>query len=38
MLPETSCELLNRYLDRSALIGTLEDQSIGYFKNWLDGK
>jgi hypothetical protein len=35
MLPETSCELLNRYLDRSTLIGTLSQPSIGLYSSML---
>lgn len=31
LLPETSCELMNRFLDRGSVIGTLDDPDIGYF-------
>ena len=31
LVPETSCELFNKYLDRGLLIGTPDDRSIGYF-------
>jgi hypothetical protein len=31
LLPETSCEKMNKYLDRASLIGTLENPRIGYF-------
>lgn len=31
LLPETSCEEFNRFLDRALLIGTLQNPSIGYF-------
>lgn len=31
LLPETCCETGNRYLDRAMLIGTLNEQEIGYF-------
>lgn len=31
LLPETSCEVRNSLLDRAAIVGTLEDKSIGYF-------
>lgn len=31
LLPETSCENKNMLLDRGLLIGTLDDNSIGYF-------
>ena len=31
LLPETSCEVNNVFLDRAMLIGTPEDDSVGYF-------
>lgn len=31
ILPETSCEEFNRFLDRGLVVGTLEDPSLGYF-------
>jgi hypothetical protein len=31
MLPETSCELINRYLDRATLVGTLTNPEIGLY-------
>lgn len=31
MLPETSCELINRYLDRATLIGTLTNPELGLY-------
>lgn len=31
LLPETSCEYHNRFLDRALLTGTVEDPSVGYF-------
>lgn len=31
LLPETSCEEFNRFLDRGLVIGTFEDPSLGYF-------
>lgn len=31
LLPETSCEKMNKYLDRAAVIGTLNDAQIGLF-------
>jgi hypothetical protein len=31
LVPETSCEIFNKLLDRATLIGELEDQSIGLF-------
>lgn len=34
LLPETSCEHKNMYLDRGLMIGTLDDSTIGYFNNY----
>ncbi|WP_030728600.1 DUF1998 domain-containing protein [Streptomyces sp. NRRL S-237] len=31
LLPETSCEQFNRFLDRALLIGTPQDPEIGFF-------
>ena len=31
LLPETCCELGNRFLDRGITVGTFDDQSMGYF-------
>jgi hypothetical protein len=31
LLPETSCEVQNRLLDRAMLVGTLENFDMGYF-------
>lgn len=33
LLPETSCEEFNRFLDRGLVIGTLDDPSLGYFSD-----
>ena len=33
LLPETSCEEGNRFLDRATLIGTQDDPSLGYFSD-----
>lgn len=33
LLPETSCENKNMYLDRGLMIGTLDDNTIGYFSD-----
>jgi hypothetical protein len=33
LLPETSCENSNRLLDRALLVGTLENDCIGYFND-----
>lgn len=34
LLPETSCENKNMYLDRGLMIGTLDDNTIGYFSDY----
>ncbi len=31
LVPETSCEAFNSYLDRAMLTGTIENKEIGYF-------
>lgn len=36
LLPETSCEVQNRLLDRAMLVGTLEDPEMGYFSGLLE--
>jgi hypothetical protein len=33
LLPETSCEEFNRFLDRGFVIGTFDDPSLGYFSS-----
>lgn len=33
LLPETSCEEFNRFLDRGLVIGTLDDPKLGYFSD-----
>jgi hypothetical protein len=33
LLPETSCEEFNRFLDRGLVVGTLEDDTLGYFSD-----
>lgn len=33
LLPETSCEKMNKFLDRAALVGTLQDPSSGLFSS-----
>lgn len=33
LLPETSCEEFNRFLDRGLVIGTFDDPALGYFSN-----
>ncbi|MGH7755990.1 MAG: DrmB family protein, partial [Vulcanimicrobiaceae bacterium] len=32
LIPETSCEIGNRYLDRATLVGTVISSGIGYFR------
>lgn len=33
LLPETSCEEFNRFLDRGLVIGTFADDTLGYFSS-----
>jgi hypothetical protein len=33
LLPETSCEEFNRFLDRGMVIGTFSDPNLGYFSD-----
>jgi hypothetical protein len=35
MVPETSCELHNRFLDRALLVGDEHDRSLGFFASLL---
>jgi hypothetical protein len=34
LLPETSCEEFNRFLDRGLVIGTFDDPTLGYFSSF----
>ena len=34
LLPETSCEQFNRFLDRGIVVGTFTDPTLGYFSGW----
>jgi hypothetical protein len=34
LLPETSCEEFNHFLDRGLVIGTFENPDLGYFSNF----
>lgn len=34
LLPETSCEEFNRFLDRGLVVGTLGDPNLGYFSDF----
>ena len=36
LLPETSCEMGNRLLDRGLLVGTADDPGIGFFSTVID--
>lgn len=35
LLPETSCEEFNRFLDRGLVIGTFDDPTLGYFSEFV---
>lgn len=37
LLPETACETINNGLDRAAVVGVPENQSVGYLSELLDG-
>ena len=37
LIPETSCEEGNRLLDRGLMIGTLDDEEIGFFSKVMQG-
>ena len=32
LVPETACEVFNRFLDRGLVVGTLTEPEIGFFK------
>jgi hypothetical protein len=34
LIPETSCEEFNRFLDRGLVVGTFEDPSLGFFSDF----
>lgn len=36
LLPETSCEEFNVFLDRGLVVGTFEDKSMGFYSGWLN--
>jgi hypothetical protein len=36
MLPETSCENMNRYIDRATVVGTIEHPEAGLLSIWAD--
>jgi len=38
LLPETSCEDYNVFLDRGLVVGTFENSSIGLFSSWVIDK
>lgn len=35
LLPETSCEEFNVFLDRALIVGTLKNSDIGFYSQWL---
>ncbi|WP_258111680.1 DUF1998 domain-containing protein [Alicyclobacillus sp. SP_1] len=35
LLPETSCEEFNVFLDRGLLVGTFENREMGFFSRWI---
>ena len=37
LLPETSCELFNRLLDRNLVVGSPEGETYGFFSDIIDG-
>jgi len=36
LVPETSCEEMNRFLDRALVVGTLDDPSVGFFRGLVE--
>ncbi|MEV0054326.1 DUF1998 domain-containing protein [Saccharopolyspora shandongensis] len=34
LLPETACEEFNRFLDRGLVVGTLDDEQVGFFSSF----
>ncbi len=36
LLPETSCALRNCLLDRTAVVGRIDNTSLGFFGRWMD--
>nr|WP_051527194.1 DUF1998 domain-containing protein [[Eubacterium] cellulosolvens] len=34
LVPETSCEKYNAFLDRGLIVGTFENQKDGFYSNW----
>ncbi|PLR81624.1 hypothetical protein CVD25_20865 [Bacillus canaveralius] len=36
LLPETSCEEYNVFLDRGLVVGTFEDRQLGFYSNWIN--
>ncbi|MGW4343209.1 DrmB family protein [Micrococcus luteus] len=37
LVPETSCEEFNRFLDRGLVVGTFDDPTLGYFSTYAKG-
>ena len=38
LIPETSCEEFNIFLDRGCVVGTFDNREIGFYSNYLNGK
>ena len=38
LIPETSCEEFNVFLDRGVVVGTCEDEQMGFYSDFLFGK
>lgn len=36
LLPETSCEEFNVFLDRGLVVGTFDERDLGFYSNWLN--
>ncbi|WHY78384.1 DUF1998 domain-containing protein [Neobacillus sp. WH10] len=36
LLPETSCEEFNVFLDRGLIVGTFEEKGMGFYSKWLN--
>ncbi|HCX48803.1 MAG TPA: hypothetical protein DG757_07140 [Bacillus sp. (in: Bacteria)] len=36
LLPETSCEEFNVFLDRAMVVGTFDNPRLGFFRNWIE--
>lgn len=38
LIPETSCEEFNIFLDRGCIVGTYNNRDMGFYSNYLNGK